>query len=515
MNGDTWPDVLFSSWCSQVPDAVDGAEGAAFQPDDRFRLYLNRGDQDGDGLGDGLYREASVELGISHVGGAMGLLVGDVNGDSFPDVYVGSGGPNVPEQYEEDYLYVSEPTAWPADFQRNPDQPLTKAYWEVGALAGTYPNMLMAHGANVLPRGDRLDLVIGNGGPAAFDLGQPNVYWENLGNADGVPYNLTLARAVATRSAPGGLGARIDLIRDAQGGAQQTMSAEVTAGSRFGSHRAIGIPFGLGQGGLLYGGARWPSGASVGRILWVLDPKPDELVFTEPELSLAVDASYPAGGGVTLTAKLKQFGSTVAVTGLTFGILTSGAGGVYQPTFVLPLGVVSVGPGEELVFSGTITDPPQGIYALLAHDPASGTIHNAGAVWHEAALEAPLVAPAPPAAPWTQAASQPRPRMAWSKLAIATDTLEISPAFLPYAFERWEPMPGETRRLDSGDLLSYGADGVLTIELARPALAEVGPEGLLVTTRFTAACCERSDEIQGSALRFGHGARLVSIDDHP
>ena len=397
-NADGWLDVATVCWSNQMADGdPTSSVGSFFQPYERAHLYLNRGDQDGDGLGEGEFREVGAEVGFDHVGGSMGMCVGDYNGDGLPDVVVGGGGPDFGQHFEEDFLYVNEPSAWPADWLADPDQPLTQAFYEVGALAGTYVNTEMSHGLAPLARSGRLDLVVGNGGPAAFDAGQVNRYLENRGNADGLAYGLVEVSLEATTSAPGAEGARVELIRDGLGGPGQLLVQERSGGGAFASHHRGPLAFGLGQRGLIFAQVRWPSGIGQGRLLWPFDSHPGELTFVEPSLSLALDARFPPGGGMVLDAELLETGPSAASGHLFFATFVPVAPGLYSLGALLPAALgVTLTPGQPLTLTAPVSSPTTAVYALAWVDGTTLAVNNAAAIWFEPALELPPAGPAPP-----------------------------------------------------------------------------------------------------------------------
>ena len=463
VNGDQWPDVLMVNWASQlVDDDPLSALGAMFTHAEAARLYLNRGDQDGDGVGDGEFREVAAEVGFEHIGGAMGMVVADFNGDGMPDIYVGGGGPDLPTQLEEDYLYINEPTAWPDNFQQDPDQPLGRAFYEIGALAGTYGNNYMCHGLTAFRNGGRLDALVGNGGPAIFDSGQANVYYQNNGNADGQPYQLFDVELIPTTSVPGAFGSRVAVIRDGDGGAGQVLVREQSGGARFASHNTGPLTFGLGQSEALFVGVRWQSGVHQGQLLWPA-PTPETLTLTEGEVSLALNPSYPVGMGLDLDLKLATENPAGVTGALFFALLVPLPGGGFAPnTITLALPSISATPGAPFEASGTISNPQTGLYAFALVDLGTGEVINTAAVWHDPELETPALPASASTGErfgWIPSLRSLTP--SWSApstlepvgqgLRLRADAVEIAPARLPLAFETLDTRGSGERLLDGGD----------------------------------------------------------------
>ena len=450
------------------------------------------------------------------------MVVGDYNGDGFPDIYVGGGGPDLDTQLEEDYLYINEPTAWPADFQQDPDQPLGKAMYEIGALAGVYGNTYMCHGLSAVRIGARVDVLVGNGGPAIYDDGQANVYYSNTGNADGLPYNLLEVALQPTASPPGAIGSRIEVVRDTPGGAGQVIVREQSGGGRFASHNVGPVAFGLGDGGALFVNVAWESGVRQGRLLWPL-PTPETLVLTEPEISVDVDVEYPAGGGVDVHLLVT---SPSPVEGqLLFLLLVPAGGGGFQVGDVASLTPTTmITPGNPLVGFAHLGDPPDGLYALAWIDPTTGEVLNAGAVWHEQALEAsPAPASADAGASTTSLPGLGRVLPRWSdpynlvalrhELRTRATAVEVAPARVPLRFERIELGGHGQLELDGGDLLRWSA-GELVLEVGGPYLATLafdhGGDGEpLLTSGRPVSCCDEPPPTPGMLLRFPDAGRFL------
>ena len=523
-NGDQWLDVAFVCWASQLEDPdPTSAEGALFTHADPSTLYLNRGDQNGDGVGDGDFREVSVEVGFEHIGGAMGMVAGDYNGDGFLDIYVGGGGPNIDTQLEEDYLYINEPTAWPPNFQQDPDQPLPKAFYEVGALVGVYENKFMCHGLTAVRGGDRIDVIVGNGGPAIHDDGQANVYYENNGNEDGSTYNLVDVDLQPTISVPGALGARVDLIRDTQGGAGQVLVREQLGGARFASHNTGPMPFALGSNGVLFTRVVWPSGVHQGRLLWPA-PAPDTITMVEPDVSMELRPSYPSGGGVQIDLEVKTFNPTGVLGQLFYAVLIPDSSGVgFTMGFFADVGDPTVvSPGSPMV-AGTFLSPlATGLHAVAFVDLSTSEVY-ADAFWHEAALVTPTPASAAPPGsdfPWIDSMIPATP--AWSEpvtissvstsLRARTDTVEIAVARVPLVFETIDTRHNGERFLDGGDVLRWD-DGFVTFEVRGAfegtlAFQEGAP---VLTAGRPSGCCEVVPDWHGTLVRFS-GARVYEVD---
>ncbi len=77
-DADGWPDLFFTQ-CGQWPP--DPAQTRHFD-----RLYRN--------LGDGSFRDVTVEAGLDEYGYSQGVAAGDFNNDGFADLYVGNIGQN-------------------------------------------------------------------------------------------------------------------------------------------------------------------------------------------------------------------------------------------------------------------------------------------------------------------------------------------------------------------------------------------------------------------------------------
>jgi enediyne biosynthesis protein E4 len=88
INNDGWPDLYVATF-NFGPNGVP-------ETDYRNRTYLNQGD--------GTFLDVSLGGGADYIGGCMGLALDDADNDGAPDLYVGNGGPFVP-QIEDQIFY--------------------------------------------------------------------------------------------------------------------------------------------------------------------------------------------------------------------------------------------------------------------------------------------------------------------------------------------------------------------------------------------------------------------------
>lgn len=513
-NGDGWTDLFFGVWSFQLEDDdPTSAEGAEFMPYERSFLYLNVGDVDGDGRGEGIFNEVAEEVGLDHVGGCMGAAAGDFNGDGWADLYIGGGGPQLGLHVEEDYLYINEPSAWPADFKSDPFQPHPKAFWEVGALAGTYLNTEMSHGTNVWrANSGRIDLVIGNGGPAQFDEGQANRYFRNEGNQDGSA-NLTWAVELSESvSAPGAPGTRVELIRDSGGGLGQTLSAERAATHGFSSVTVGPIPIGSGGAPLLAGNAHWPSGRHGGNLFWPVGSTSGNVAFAEPDHSLLLDRAPQVDGSVTLAAEAVNHTAGTSTLALLLGAVLPLEGGLTLGPVVELIPQFQLAPDETLAVSGNVPSLPDGLYVLALVDWADGAVLNYSSVWHRPETASGAMPQAADLALPEQNRFEVRRtiRAAGQRLRLAA----LGTSAGPQVFGADETA---SITLPSGDRVHWRR-GALEIEVlgTRPAAVQLEPGEVEILTGAPSSCCDgvQLEWITRLTLE-GAEHRAVELDGRP
>jgi hypothetical protein len=508
-NGDGWLDLIFGSWSNQLEDAnLLGAEGGFFGPFERTYLYLNRGDQDGDGYGDGLFREVAQEVAIDLVGGVMGLRVEDFNGDGFPDVYLAAGGPKPDVHLEEDYTFINEPTAWPSDFQQDPDQPLGQAFYEVGAWTGTYANVFMAHGVNSrVGHLGNLDLIISNGGPGQIDQGQPNAYLRNQGNVAGpAPKRFELELSDPGAPLPHGAGARVNLFRDFGGGAGQQLVRQLDTNHGFSSQALDPVPFYTGGEDLLFTSVRWPDGWQQGLLLWPIATQLHGLSLERSPVSMTFDRVPQDDGSERLSTRIEA--STAATLGTLWLARISGIDPqtpTQSPFTVTSLAPVAIPlilqPGESYSASLVVPQVQPGLHVLRY-------VGLSGETLAEAALWRPLDGPLPATyADLGEAPSAPPARR--SVLARDDVRLRVSAARLVRNVARPTAAQERTLELERPGQLELGSDvrlawqpdadgaGTLRVRLGeRPGQwqfepAQGGQVGRLYLD-VPLACCDRS-----------------------
>lgn len=515
-NGDGWTDLFFGAWSNQLlDDDPDSSVGSKFMPYERAFLYLNLGDQNGDGLGEGRFREAAVETGIAHIGGTMGAIVGDFSGDGFPDVYVGGGGPDFDRHVEEDFFYVNEPTSWPADFLVAPTQPLPKAFWEVGAVAGTYINREMSHGVNAEPGADgRLDLVVGNGGPAVDDQGQANRYFDNQGDSTGAPFTGWTVALAPTVSSTRAVGARVELVRDFGGGPGQTVIGELRATHAFSSQRLGDLIIPTGGVPVAFANVTWPSGTRSGLHLWPTGGASGQLALSEPDTSIRIRTSALAGGDVRLAIRAENVGTEPFSGSLVLAILVQGPVGLQFPIFVQVNPSLQLAAGQEFEVEADFASLPRGLYAaiLVGNDPLG--IENEHASWWDG------LTPGSSGNDDSTYSDDSSSRRLWT----ANRTLELSSErvrVIPQDHEREATdllFRGSGRHeTPTGDVLAWDESGVMFSTGVRPLQIQLDSDGLFtVLAGGAASCCDQRPTEPPTLFQFrGVEPKSIAVDGQP
>ena len=90
---------LFASTMSAFEDVLNSwVEGRAIEPNRPF-LYLNNGD--------GTFADIAVPAGLGRSFGSMGIGLGDVDNNGFPDIYLANGGPEM-YRLEPNALFLNQ-----------------------------------------------------------------------------------------------------------------------------------------------------------------------------------------------------------------------------------------------------------------------------------------------------------------------------------------------------------------------------------------------------------------------
>ena len=547
VNGDGWTDILFGVWSSQLPDAEPfSAEGAIFAPAERSYLYLNAGDLDGNGRGDGLFREVGLDAGFASIAGTMGLIAHDFDGDGFVDIYAGNGGPFSGYQLEEDLFFVSLGSRWPADFAQNPRQAIEQAFFEVGALAGTYANIFMAHGLMALPGDMGSDLIVANGGPAVFNSGQTNVYFANRGRSDGAARRSVAVELVPDVSPPAGLGSRVEVLRARPGSAARRTVLERRNSIGFTGASFSPLEFGLGDEDPLYASVTWTSGVEQGAFLLPgrvgMAPGTHKLRLEEPELSMSISRE-----GTLLRLEVANTGSTPKLGRIDLEVLQPllpGSLGGAVPKGGIRGGAGSTKPGAPTIerkaglglgrvlgggwFLGAAREieasvnlaagarqratfdaahgPGHGLYRFTFLDPRGEVVGEAG-VWY--AGDKP-VAGIPPGAlagqeldgvTWSSSMvssrdrpSAPRPVLrAWRRIEVSADDVRLETYGTSMDVEVLDQGRAGRRTLEDGARIRW-EDGVVEVRpsVDRAVMLQFEGDELVVVAGAPMSCCEEA-----------------------
>jgi len=205
-DNDGWPDLFVAGYYSSLSDIASGYLGAP-QKGETLRLFHN--------LGNGKFRDVTVETGLDHVFLPMGLNFGDIDNDGYLDFYLGTGSPSYAALFPNVMFHNDG----------------GKRFTDITASSGT-GILPKGHGiafADLDNDGDE-DIVSVMGGAVPGDAHNARLF-ENPGNGnDWISVHLT-----GVKSNRAAIGARIKVTVQDAGSAPRDIYRTVGSGGSFGA----------------------------------------------------------------------------------------------------------------------------------------------------------------------------------------------------------------------------------------------------------------------------------------
>jgi tetratricopeptide (TPR) repeat protein len=206
-DNDGLPDLFVTTYFFSADETVRSYFGLPTNAE-TLKLYRN--------LGNGRFKDVTVEAGLNKINMPMGANFGDFDNDGYPDIYLATGGP--------EYGALA-----PKMLLHNHDG---KYFTDVTASSGT-GDLHKGHAVAFADLGNtgNEDLLVSIGGPTSGDAHQFRVF-ANPGNAN----DWITVKLVGVKSNRAGIGARIQVTVQNEGGVTRSIFRTVGSGGSFGAN---------------------------------------------------------------------------------------------------------------------------------------------------------------------------------------------------------------------------------------------------------------------------------------
>jgi tetratricopeptide (TPR) repeat protein len=206
-DNDGWPDIFVTSYFFSADETIRSYLGLPTNAE-TLKLYRN--------LGNGTFKDVTVEAGLNKINMPMGANFGDVDNDGNLDIYLATGGP--------EYGALA-----PKMLLRNRDG---KYFTDITASSGT-GDLHKGHGVAFADLGNngREDILVSIGGATPGDAHQFRVF-ENPGNGN----DWITVKLVGVKSNRAGIGARIHVTVENEGRGTRSIYRTVGSGGSFGAN---------------------------------------------------------------------------------------------------------------------------------------------------------------------------------------------------------------------------------------------------------------------------------------
>jgi tetratricopeptide (TPR) repeat protein len=206
-DNDGWPDIFVTTYFFSTDEVLRSYLGLPTNVS-TLKLYRN--------LGNGKFKDVTEEAALNKINLPMGANFGDIDDDGYLDIYLSTGGP--------EYGALT-----PKMLLRNHEG---RYFSDVTASSGT-GDLHKGHGVSFADLGNNghEDLLVSIGGATPGDAHQFRVF-QNPGNEN----DWITVKLVGVKSNRAGIGARIQVTVQNEGGVTRSISRTVGSGGSFGAN---------------------------------------------------------------------------------------------------------------------------------------------------------------------------------------------------------------------------------------------------------------------------------------